>query len=436
MDFLVLTKTGGVFGPIAEILGWIMEALFQFTSLFGVVNIGLSIILFTVVMKLIMFPLTLNQQKSSKIMAVMQPELQAIQKKYKGKNDNDSMMKMNVQTRALYEKYGTSMTGGCLPLLVQLPILLALYQVIYRIPAYVSSVRHYFDLVIAKLPSGFASDQVFTSLAESYRLANVDYADMDKVVDLLYKLTPSQWGELTAAFPDIATVVTSTGENVIESVNRMQQFLGINISYTPFNVIMEFFKGGTDFSIMAVIIAFLIPVLSGLTQWYSTKLATANQPAMQTSDDNKGMGTDMMKSMNVTMPLMSVFFCFSFPVGIGIYWVISSFLQVVQQLGVNAYLNKVNIDELIAKNVEKANRKRAKKGLPPTKITNNASQTLKHLQEAEAKEEAEKSAKMEKVQKTIEESTAYYNKNAKPGSLAAKANMVQMYNEKHEKRSK
>ena len=216
----------------------------------------------------------------------------------------------------------------------------------------------------------------------------------------------------------------------------MQQFLGINISYTPFNVIMEFFKGGTDFSIMAVIIAFLIPVLSGLTQWYSTKLATANQTAMQTSDDNKGMGTDMMKSMNVTMPLMSVFFCFSFPVGIGIYWVISSFLQVVQQLGVNAYLNKVNIDELIAKNVEKANRKRAKKGLPPTKITNNASQTLKHLQEAEAKEEAEKSAKMEKVQKTIEESTAYYNKNAKPGSLAAKANMVQMYNEKHEKRSK
>ena len=108
----------------------------------------------------------------------------------------------------------------------------------------------------------------------------------------------------------------------------------------------------------------------------------------------------------------------------------------MQQLGVNAYLNKVNIDELIAKNVEKANRKRAKKGLPPTKITNNASQTLKHLQEAEAKEEAEKSAKMEKVQKTIEESTAYYNKNAKPGSLAAKANMVQMYNEKHEKRSK
>lgn len=436
MDLLVLTKTGGVFGPIAEILGWIMEALFQFTSLFGVVNIGLSIILFTVVMKLIMFPLTLNQQKSSKLMAVMQPELQAIQKKYKDKKDNDSMMKMNVETRAVYDKYGTSMTGGCLPLLIQLPVLLALYQVIYRIPAYVSSVRHYFDLIIEKLPSGFASNQVFTGLAESYRLTNVDYADMDKVVDLLYKLTPAQWTELTGAFPDIASVVTSTGENVIESINRMQQFLGMNISYTPFNVIMGFVRDKNAFSIGVVIIAFLIPILSGLTQWYSTKLVSANQPSVQNNDGNQGMGADMMKSMNVTMPLMSVFFCFSFPLGIGVYWVVSSLLQVIQQMGVNAYLSKVDIDELIAKNVEKANKKRAKKGLPPTKINGTASQTLKRLQEAEAKEEAEKNAKIEKAQKTIKESTEYYNKDAKPGSLAAKAAMVQKYNEKHEKRSK
>ncbi len=436
MDLLVLTKTGGVFGPIAEILGWIMEALFQFTSLFGVVNIGLSIILFTVVMKLIMFPMTLNQQKSSKLMAVMQPELQAIQKKYKDKKDNDSMMKMNVETRAVYDKYGTSMTGGCLPLLIQLPILLALYQVIYRIPAYVSSVRHYFDLIIEKLPSGFASNQVFTSLAESYRLTNVDYTDMDKVVDLLYKLTPVQWTELTEAFPDIATVVTSSGDNVIQSINRMQQFLGMNISYTPFNVIMGFVRDKNAFSIGVVVIAFLIPILSGLTQWYSTKLVTANQPAQPTGDGNQGMGAEMMKSMNVTMPLMSVFFCFSFPLGIGVYWVIISLLQVIQQIGVNSYLSKVDIDDLIAKNVEKANKKRAKKGLPPTKINGNASQTLKRLQEAEAKEEAEKNAKKEKVQKTIKESTEYYNQNAKPGSLAAKAGMVQKYNEKHEKRSK
>lgn len=434
MEFLVLTKTGGVFGPIAEVLGWIMEALFRFTGIFGVMNIGLSIILFTLVMKLILFPLTLKQQKSSKMMAVMQPELQAIQKKYKGKNDNDSMMKMNVETRAVYDKYGTSMTGGCLPLLIQLPIMLALYQVIYKIPAYVSSVRHYFDLIIEKFPAGFATSEVFTGLAETYKLTNADYTNMDKVVDLLYKLTDKQWGELAAAFPDIATVTAANGENAIAAINRMQQFLGMNIAYTPMNVITGFFKEGSDFTVFALICAVLIPVLSGLTQWYSTKLVTANQP-QQTSNEG-GMGNDMMKSMNVTMPLMSVFFCFTFPLGIGVYWVASSVLQVIQQISVNAYLSKVDIDEMIAKNVEKANKKRAKKGLPPTKINANASQTLKNLQAAEEKEEAEKAAKQEKAQKTIKESTEYYNKNAKPGSLAAKANMVQLYNEKNEKRKK
>ena len=243
MEFLVLTKTSGFLGPIAELLGLIMEGLFRFTSSFGILNIGLCIILFTLVTKLLMFPLTIKQQKSSKLMSVMQPEIQAIQKKYKGKQDQESMMKMNVETKAVYEKYGTSMTGGCLPMLIQLPIMFALYRVMYNIPAYVSTVRHYFDLIIAKLPSGFASTEVFTGLAETHKLAGMDYSNMDKVVDLLYKLTDRQWGEMTAAFPDIATVVTQTGENAIESINKMQQFFGINIAYTPLNVILDFFKG-------------------------------------------------------------------------------------------------------------------------------------------------------------------------------------------------
>ena len=144
MDLLVLTKTGGIFGPIAEVLGWIMDALFRFTSAFGVMNIGLCIILFTLVMKLLMFPLTLNQQKSSKLMAVMQPEIQAIQKKYKGKTDNDSMMKMNVETRAVYEKYGVSMMGSCVQMLIQMPLLFALYRVFMNVPAYVSGIKNLF----------------------------------------------------------------------------------------------------------------------------------------------------------------------------------------------------------------------------------------------------------------------------------------------------
>jgi len=430
LDFLVLTKAGGILGPIAQILGWIMEALFRFTSTFGVMNIGLCIILFTIVMKLLMLPLTLKQQKSSKLMTVMQPELQAIQKKYKGKNDNDSMMRMNVETKAVYEKYGTSMTGGCLPLLIQLPIMLALYRVMYNIPAYASSVRKYFDLIIAKLPDGFASSEVFTGLAETHKLAGMDYTNMDKVVDLLYKLTDRQWEELAAVFPDIATVTNAVGENVISAINGMQQFLTVNIAYTPFNVLKEFISGSSEVTIVMALIALLIPVLSGLTQWYSTKLMSSTQPQVS---DEENPSAAMMKSMNIYMPLMSVVFCFSFPLGIGLYWVASSLLQVVQQIGVNAYLNKVDIDDLIRKNVEKANKKRERKGLPPQKVNMNAAATLKSLQASEEKEEAARNAKLERTKAIVKESTDYYNRDAKPGSLAAKANMVQKYNEKHKK---
>jgi len=430
LDFLVLTKAGGILGPIAQILGWIMEALFRFTSIFGVMNIGLCIILFTIAIKLLMLPLTLKQQKSSKLMAVMQPELQAIQKKYKGKNDNDSMMRMNVETKAVYEKYGTSMTGGCLPLLIQLPIMFALYRVMYNIPAYVSSVRNYFDLIIEKLPAGFASSEVFTGLAETHKLAGADYSNMDKVVDLLYKLTDRQWEELAAVFPDISGVVNAAGENVIAAINGMQQFLSMNITYTPFNVLKEFISGSSEVTIVTAFIALMIPVLSGLTQWYSTKLMSSTQPQ---AGDEDNPSAAMMKSMNIYMPLMSVFFCFSFPLGIGLYWVASSMLQVVQQLGVNAYLSKVDIDDLIKHNVEKANKKRERKGLPPQKVNMNASQTLKNLQAAEQKEEAARMAKLEKTRAIVKESTDYYNKDAKPGSLAAKANMVQKYNERHKK---
>lgn len=428
MEFLLLTKDSGfLLGPIAEVLGLIMEGLFRFTSMFGIMNIGLCIILFTIVTKLIMFPLTLKQQKSSKLMTVMQPEIQAIQKKYKGKQDQESMMKMNVETKAVYEKYGTSMTGGCLPLLIQLPIMFALYRIMYNIPAYVTSVRHYFDAIIAKLPSGYSTSEVFTNLAQTHNLGSADYSNADKVVDLLYKLTDRQWSEMTAAFPDIATVVTQTGENAIESINKMQQFLGINIAYTPMNVIGEAFQKESTVGILALVVAVLIPVLSGLTQWYSTKLMTATQPTQ--ADD--APGANMMKSMTTMMPLMSVVFCFSFPFGIGIYWVASSLVQLIQQLGVNSYLKKVDVDQLIAKNVEKANKKRAKKGLPPAKINSNASETLKKLQEVEEREEAKRMEKIAKAREIQKESSEYYNKDAKPGSLASKAGMVQKYNEKH-----
>ena len=432
MNYLVLTKTGGaILGPVAQILGYIMDALFRFTSMFGIMNIGLCIILFTLVVKILMFPLTIKQQKSSKLMSVMQPEIQAIQNKYKGKTDNDSMMKMKVETDAVYEKYGTSMTGGCLQLIIQMPILFALYRVIYNIPAYVSTVKDYYMNVVysisnvssaASLSDGaatsllnFANDNnvVLTGMNAIGDLAGVSGEALgNKMVDILYKLNPAQWNLLGQAFSGSTHVIADNSA----AIERMNSFVGINLATNPWQGLVPS-------------LAWLIPIAAGLSQWYSTKLMTANQ---QTQSED-APGGQMMKQMNVMMPLMSVVFCFTLPAAVGIYWVASSAFQIIQQIGVNAYLNKIDIDEMVKINIEKANKKRAKKGLPPQKINQNASANLKAYQAKADQEEEQRTDKMEKVKKQVKESSNYYNDNAKPGSLASKANMVAKYNEKHNK---
>ena len=415
---MVLTKAGSILGPIATVLGYVMDILFRFTSSFGVFNVGLCIILFTIVMKTLMIPLTIKQQKTTKLMSVMNPEIQAIQKKYKGKSDQESMQRQNVEIQAVYEKYGTSMTGGCLPLLIQMPILLALYRVIYNIPAYVPSVRVYFDNVVTPLmgQADYAQKlQEITNIATACggKLDKFDFTNANRLVDMLYKFSTSQWGELQSLFPAISDVI---GQNAAV-VERMNTFLGLNMAEAP-GWVPSF--------------AWIIPVLAAVSQWFSTKLMSGNQPS--TSSDAENPMAQSMKTMTTTMPLFSAFICITMPAGLGIYWIATSVVTIIQQLIVNAYMDKVNIDDMIAKNLEKVNKKRAKQGLPPAKVTQNATASLKAIKAEEEKEKVAEEVKKEKIAKQIEESSKYYNTNAKPGSLASKAAMVQKYNEAHDKR--
>ena len=403
---MVLTKAGSILGPIATVLGYVMDILFRFTSSFGVFNVGLCIILFTIVMKTLMIPLTIKQQKTTKLMSVMNPEIQAIQKKYKGKSDQESMQRQNVET------------GGCLPLLIQMPILLALYRVIYNIPAYVPSVRVYFDNVVTPLmgQADYAQKlQEITNIATACggKLDKFDFTNANRLVDMLYKFSTSQWGELQALFPAISDVI---GQNAAV-VERMNTFLGLNMAEAP-GWVPSF--------------AWIIPVLAAVSQWFSTKLMSGNQPS--TSADAENPMAQSMKTMTTTMPLFSAFICITMPAGLGIYWIATSVVTIIQQLIVNAYMDKVNIDDMIAKNLEKVNKKRAKQGLPPAKVTQNATASLKAIKAEEEKEKAAEEVKKEKIAKQIEESSKYYNTNAKPGSLASKAAMVQKYNEAHDKR--
>lgn len=416
---MILTKSGGVLGPVASILGIIMDFLFHITGQFGIFNVGLCIILFTIVTKMLMFPLTIKQQKSTKLMSVMNPEIQAIQAKYKGKTDNESMQRQNVEIQAVYEKYGTSMTSGCLPLLIQMPILFALFSVVRNIPAYVASVRVSFDNVVNALMSqaGYI-DKIGAITDISTALNNVaidkyDFTNADKLVDMLYKFTAAQWTELEAAFPAIASTIA---ENAAE-IADMNYFFGLNVAEAP---------GWTPS------LAWIIPILAGLSQFISVKILQGKQ---QQTMDKDNPTAQSMQTMNNVMPLMSAFFCITMPIGLGIYWIASSVVQIIQQLVINAYMEKIDIDEMVKKNIEKVNKKRAKQGLPPTKVSS-VSTTLEEVRENQEKAKKAEEVKKEKIARQVEESNLlYFGKDPNPGSLASKAAMVQKYNEAHDKRN-
>lgn len=417
MFYIVLTQsTTFIIGDVAKLLGIIMNGLFEFTNLFGIQNIGLSIILFTLVVKMLMFPLTIKQQKFSKISTIMNPEIQAIQKRYKDKKDPESMNQMNQEVKAVYAKYGTTATGGCLQLLIQLPILYALFRVINNIPAYVSSVKDVFLNIVNPIMEQPGFLEKINALGESHYMSpdKFDFTQSNYIIDLLYKFNSEDWAGLMDQFPNLSAIITENYDKIV----HMNNFFGINLSEAP------------GFQLTPAI---LIPILAGVTQWISTKLMTTQQ--LEEDPNNPNPMTSSMKMMNNVMPLMSAVFCITMPCGLGIYWVASSVFMIIQQLIINMYFSRIDMDELIAKNVAKANKKREKKGLPPQKVTTAAKYNTRaiNIEEDPKKKQAEQDSKKDEIKKNTE----YYNKSvSNPGSLTAKANMVQQYNEKKEKKKK
>lgn len=416
---MILTKSGGILGPIASVLGLIMDILFKITDQFGIFNIGLCIILFTIVTKMLMLPLTIKQQKSTKLMSVMNPEIQAIQAKYKGKNDQESMQRQNVELQAVYDKYGTSMTSGCLPLIIQMPILFALFSVVRNIPAYVSSVRVGFDNVVNALMSqGGYVDKILgiTNLSTALNgiaVEKYDFTSADKLVDMLNHFTAAQWTELETAFPAIGSIIAENAAEIAE----MNYFFGLNVAEAP----------GWMPSL-----AWIIPILAGLSQWISVKILQGKQQ-QQVDPDNPT--AQSMQTMNNIMPLMSAFFCITMPIGLGIYWIASSIVQIIQQLAINAYMERIDIDEMVKKNIEKVNIKRAKQGLPPTKVSS-VSTSLEEVRANQEKARKAEETRKQRIAMQVEESNRlYFGNDPNPNSLASKAAMVQKYNEAHDKRN-
>ncbi len=340
-----------IVGQICWVLGKVMNFIYMMLDQAlpsDVGLVGLSIIIYTIFVYTLMIPMTINQQKTTKMQAVIQPEVMAIQKKYKNKKDQASMMKMQEETQQVYDKYGVSMMGGCLPMLIQMPFLFALYPVIYKISDYVP--------------------------------------------------------------------------NITEEANR---FLTIpDMTLSP-KQLLDMVRHGEDTGFPAAVIiitVIVLPLLSAGSQYLSIKLSQSISGNAKKADKND-TAAQTMRTMTISMPLISLFMVFTLPTGIGLYWIVSALVRTVQQIFINKHLNTMSIDDMIEKNKEKAKAKREKRGEKAEKINNMAQTSTKSIQSSakqstSSMSEAEREAKVAKTRK-----------NAKAGSLASKANMVKDFND-------
>ena len=345
--------------PITTFLGWIMNYIYEGVDLvLNTDQVAWSIIIFTIIVYTLLLPLTIKQQKFTRISAIMNPEIQAIQKKYKGKSDQASMLKQQDEMKLIYQKYGTSPTGGCLTSLIQLPILFALWPVIREVSKYID-----------KLEGVKSTSKVYNFL-----------------------------------------------------------FYGNIVENDPSMLLKNAMK--PEFNILLALIAISIPVLAGLSQWVSMKTAQSKS-ANKAQEENQ-----MMNQMNATMkimPLFSVFMCFKMPLGLGLYWVVSAVVRWIQQVVINAILDRKPVEVMIQENAAKMEKKNSKKKVVDSKNVNSmATKYTKKIEEmkkqvyedAEKQQEREEKAKAKVQPKPME---------SKPKSLSAKANMVSDYNKRNNK---
>lgn len=409
---VVLTQHDGfILGPIAKLLGLILNAIFNFLAHFGIENAGLCIIVFTFLVNALMIPLTMKQQKFTKLSSKMNPEIMKVQEKYKGKKDEASLRKQQLEMQAIYEKYGANPTSGCLPMLITFPIMFALYRVIYNIPAYVGSIKALYENIAVKmLDTDYLS--VMTEYAHKFTNLNVSkWGDIsssistDHLIDIMSQFKAADWSDVLSnnTFSSITDVIQTNSDRIMH-INNFGW--GVNIAETPWQQIAS-----SGVSMGTKILYILIPVLAIVTQMLQTKLMMANTP--QADSDNPAAAT--MKSMNTFMPLMSGAFCLTLPVGVGIYWIAGAVFRSIQQVFVNRYMERMDVDALIEKNKDKQKKKKEKLGIDP----NVSMEELAKTRTSSIKDKANAGASGNENYKKNLEQNSY-----KKGSIAANAHMM------------
>jgi YidC/Oxa1 family membrane protein insertase len=371
----------------------------------------------------------------AKLSAKLNPEIQAIQAKYKGRKDNESNIAQNQEIQAVYAKYGMSPVGGCLPLMIQMPIIFALYNVIQSIPAYVSKVKDVFFPLVDKLIAtpgameyvkGFGSGR-YSKLFDSARFVggtDPEYVQ-NVIVNCLNKASTADFTALTEKLPQLTQDIQSTATQL----GVFNNFLGLNIGDPPMQIMTTSYQNGQWLMLIG---ALMIPLLSALTQIINVKLMPSQNRGG--TDDRANSMAQSMKMMNKVMPIMSAVFCLSLPAGMGVYWITGSVVRGVQQVVINRWMDRVNLDELIKKNSVKSAKKLKKLEEQRERMSRYASMSTRNIQ-SNATMGANNT--QNKISTTDSQATNAQTTTttAPPNSIMAKANMVKDFNERSGKRS-
>lgn len=428
MEITVLSQVTGILGPFAWVMGEILNGIYKFLNIFGVTNIALCIILFTIVVKMLMLPLTIKQQKSSRLTAKMNPEIQKIQAKYKGKKDQESMQRQQAEMKEVYEKYGTSPMAGCLPLLISLPIMFALYQVIYKIPAYINDINALYDFVANNFMNVNGYADALKTFIESNKITSTTVGNLASLVpdsaeaktlliDIFSKFNITDWNLFLDA--NKWTIANANGlaqlKEVIalpDLITKVDEIKHVNRFIGNMNILDP---AGWGFP------GVIIPVVSAIAQFLQSKLMIVQNTG---KNGESAPGGDTMKAMNTVMPVVSGIFCVFMPIGVGLYWITSSIVQIFQQIFINKYFDKIDIDEMIAKNVEKSNKRKEKLGVATgNKMASVAKTSTKVIDNKSTLQSKAVSTKKTEASNYTKSEVSY-----KAGSIAANANILKRNN--------
>ena len=300
---------------IAKPFGWLLMTLYNFVG-----NYGVAVFLFALVVKIILLPFQMKSKKSMMRMSALQPQIQELQKRHEG-----NPRKLQEETNKLYKEEHVNPMSGCLWSLIPFPILLALYRAI-RFPL--------------TTMMGVPAELVATDGALSVKLAEMGFSSSANAAYL--QLQQSQFISDNWSKFDFTTI-----SEKIQFINY--KFLGVNLGDLPK---LKFWENGITWAAIGL---FLIPIISAVLSYLQMQISQKTTPQTGTTQQ-QAQSQSQMKTMNLMMPLVSLYICFIMPAALGIYWIFTSLLGIIQDL----ILNKVYGKQMELERAEREARQRAR----------------------------------------------------------------------------